>query len=83
MTSLGLQHRLIQTRMTPAGAVRASLLAAIWSGRSGGLRWPDGAFLIWTVGAGPGAGHRSKGWVQVESFAGGVPGRWGRLPRRR
>ena len=28
---------------------------------------PGGVFLIWTVGAGRGARHRSKGWVRVES----------------
>ena len=71
MTSLGLQGWLIQI----VGVIVALAVATgrFWPRlRSPG---PDGAFLIWTVGAGPGGGHRSKGWVQVESFAGCVPGR--------
>src|SRR6516225_5439075 len=36
---------------------------------------PGGALLIWTVGAGRGARHRSKGCVRGESSPGPWPGR--------
>src|SRR5215470_486068 len=36
-----------------------------------------GAFLVWTVGQAPRAGHRSEGWVRVESSPGAVADRDG------
>jgi len=75
MTSLGLGGRL--GRLIQAVGVNVELAEPIgsvaragWGGRGGA----DGAFLVRTVGAGPGGGHRPKECAWVESFAGASAG---------